>query len=64
MQTVAAKDAVVTIPDGARLMIAGFMAVGTPEPLIDELVRQGERDLTVIANDRALPLPYHPPVMP
>src|SRR5438128_7624156 len=31
------------------------MAVGTPQRLIDELIRQGKRDLTVIANDTALP---------
>ena len=43
------------IPDGASLMIGGFMAVGTPERLIDEIVQQGKRDLTVIANDTAAP---------
>jgi acetate CoA/acetoacetate CoA-transferase alpha subunit len=43
------------IPDGARLMIGGFMGVGTPECLVDELVRQGKRGLTVIANDTARP---------
>ena len=43
------------IPDGATLMIGGFMAVGTPERLMDELVRQGKRNLTVIANDTAMP---------
>jgi acetate CoA/acetoacetate CoA-transferase alpha subunit len=31
------------------------MGVGTPERLIDELLRQGKRDLTVIANDTAVP---------
>lgn len=31
------------------------MAVGTPERVIDEIVRQGKRDLTVIANDTAQP---------
>jgi acetate CoA/acetoacetate CoA-transferase alpha subunit len=36
-------------------MIGGFMAVGTPERMIDELVRQGKRNLTVIANDTAMP---------
>jgi acetate CoA/acetoacetate CoA-transferase alpha subunit len=36
-------------------MIGGFMGVGTPERLIDELVRQGRCDLTVIANDTAAP---------
>ena len=43
------------IPDGASLMIGGFMAVGTPERLIDEIVRQNKRELTVIANDTASP---------
>ena len=43
------------IPDGASLMIGGFMAVGTPERVIDEIVRQGKRSLTVIANDTAMP---------
>jgi acetate CoA/acetoacetate CoA-transferase alpha subunit len=36
-------------------MIGGFMGVGTPERIVDELVRQNKRDLTVIANDNALP---------
>jgi acetate CoA/acetoacetate CoA-transferase alpha subunit len=43
------------IPDGASLMIGGFMAVGTPERIMDEIVRQNKRDLTVIANDTAAP---------
>jgi acetate CoA/acetoacetate CoA-transferase alpha subunit len=43
------------INDGASLMIGGFMAVGTPERVIDELVRQEKRNLTVIANDTAAP---------
>lgn len=55
MQTVSLGNAVAMIPDGATLMIGGFMGVGTPERLIDELVRQGKRNLTVIANDNALP---------
>lgn len=43
------------IPDGASLMIGGFMAVGTPERIIDAIVARGVRDLTVIANDTAIP---------
>lgn len=43
------------IPDGAVVMIGGFMGVGTPERLIDAMVARGIRDLTVIANDAALP---------
>jgi acetate CoA/acetoacetate CoA-transferase alpha subunit len=55
MKTVPVEDAVAMIPDGAILMIGGFMAVGTPERVIDEVVRQGKRDLTIIANDTARP---------
>lgn len=55
MRTLSIADAVALIPDGARVMIGGFMGVGTPERVIDELVRQGRRGLTVIANDTALP---------
>ena len=55
MKTIALEDAVAMIPDGASLMIGGFMAVGTPERLVDEIVRQGKRNLTVIANDTAAP---------
>ena len=55
MQTVSLDQAVAMIPDGASVMIGGFMAVGTPERLIDEIVRQNKRDLTVIANDTAAP---------
>ena len=36
-------------------MVGGFMGIGTPEPLMDELVLQGRRELTVIANDTAAP---------
>ena len=55
MQTILISEAVAKIPDGASLMIGGFMAVGSPGRIIDELVRQGKRDLTVIANDTAMP---------
>ena len=55
MKTISLKEAVAMIPDGASVMIGGFMGVGTPERLVDELVRQGKRGLTVIANDNALP---------
>ena len=55
MKIVSLADAVGMIPDGASVMIGGFMGVGTPERLVDEFVRQGRRDLTVIANDNAMP---------
>jgi len=55
MQTVSLEQSVAMIPDGASLMIGGFMAVGTPERVVDEIVRQKKRDLTVVANDTAMP---------
>jgi acetate CoA/acetoacetate CoA-transferase alpha subunit len=55
LQTIAVEEAVAKIPNGASLLIGGFMAVGTPERVIDEIVRQGKRELTVIANDTATP---------
>lgn len=36
-------------------MIGGFMGVGTPPRLIDEVVRQNKKDLTIISNDTARP---------
>lgn len=56
MKTAIRADAAAAmIPDGATLLIGGFMAVGTPNRLIDALVRRGARELTVIANDTAMP---------
>jgi acetate CoA/acetoacetate CoA-transferase alpha subunit len=55
MKVVSLEEAVGVIPDGASVMIGGFMAVGTPERLLDELVRQHKSNLYVIANDAALP---------
>jgi acetate CoA/acetoacetate CoA-transferase alpha subunit len=55
MKVVSAEEAVAMIPDGASIMIGGFMAVGTAERLVDELVRQRKSNLLVIANDAALP---------
>ena len=55
MQTVSLEQSVAMIPNGSSLMIGGFMAVGTPERIIEEILRQKKRDLTVIANDTAMP---------
>ncbi len=48
-------EAVTNIKDSMSIMIGGFMAVGTPELLISELIRQGTSDLTVICNDAGVP---------
>jgi len=55
MKAVSAEEAVAMIPNGATVMVGGFMGVGTPERLLDELVRQKKSELTIIANDAAVP---------
>ena len=55
MKSVSVEEAVAMIPNGASVMVGGFMGVGTPERLIDELVRQRKSELTLVANDAAVP---------
>ena len=45
------ENAIAAIPSGAVVMIGGFGNPGTPFRLINELVRQGQTDLTLIKND-------------
>jgi len=55
MKAVSAEEAIAMIPNGATVMVGGFMGEGTPERLLDELVRQKKSQLTIIANDAAVP---------
>jgi 3-oxoadipate CoA-transferase alpha subunit len=51
-KTVASLEAAVAgIPDGSTIMIGGFGLAGQPSRLIDALIAQGARDLTVINNN-------------
>lgn len=45
------QEALSVVQDGMTVMIGGFLAVGTPEGLIDQLLESGVRDLVVIGND-------------
>jgi acetate CoA/acetoacetate CoA-transferase alpha subunit len=54
-KTIPPVEAIALVPDGASLMIGGFMGGGSPMRLIDELVRQGKTGLTLICNDTARP---------
>jgi acetate CoA/acetoacetate CoA-transferase alpha subunit len=55
MKAVSVEEAVAMIPAGASIMVGGFMGVGTPERLLDEVVRQQKARLAVISNDAATP---------
>src|SRR5260221_9682519 len=55
MRAVSVEEAVAMIPAGASIMVGGFMGVGTPERLLDEVVRQQKTGLSIISNDAAVP---------
>jgi 3-oxoadipate CoA-transferase alpha subunit len=44
-------SAVADIPDGATIMIGGFGTAGLPSELIDALLEQGVKDLTIVNNN-------------
>jgi len=44
-------EAVSGIPDGATVMIGGFGTAGQPAELIDALIEQGARELTIVNNN-------------
>jgi 3-oxoadipate CoA-transferase alpha subunit len=44
-------DAMAGIEDGSTVLVGGFGAVGQPNALIDGLIHQGAKDLTVAANN-------------
>ena len=43
-------EAMAGIKDGSTVLIAGFAQVGEPRALIDGLIEQGAKDLTVVHN--------------
>jgi acetate CoA/acetoacetate CoA-transferase alpha subunit len=54
MKVVSVEGAIAMIPNGSTVMVGGFMGVGTPERLLDELVRQNKNELMIITNDAAV----------
>lgn len=52
---ITAKEAISKIKDGDTVMIGGFLSCGTPATLVEELVKQGTKDLTLICNDTSFP---------
>ncbi len=46
-----ADEAVAGIEDGSTILVGGFGLAGMPFDLIDALVRQGAKDLTIVSNN-------------
>jgi 3-oxoadipate CoA-transferase alpha subunit len=44
-------DAMAGVKDGSTVLVGGFGSVGQPDQLIDGLIEQGAKDLTIVANN-------------
>ncbi len=52
---ITATEAGKMIADGSSLMIGGFLKCGTPTKVIEEILKNGTKNLTLIANDTSFP---------
>ena len=43
------------LKDGMSILFGGFLAVGTPEGIVQEILDSGVKDLTIIGNDSGTP---------
>jgi len=43
------------VKDGMTVMVGGFLGCGTPQNLVDEVLAQGTKNLTLVCNDTAFP---------
>ena len=48
---VSLQEAAAQVKDGMTVMIGGFLGCGNPHNIVDELIKSGVKDLTIIAND-------------
>ncbi|HOK87293.1 MAG TPA: acetate CoA-transferase subunit alpha [Fervidobacterium sp.] len=53
MKVITHKEVAELVKPCTTLMIGGFLGVGTPEGIIDQLIENGVENLTVIGNDTA-----------
>ena len=54
-KVISVQKAAGLIHSGDSLMIGGFLKCGTPTLVIDQLLKNGVKDLTLIANDTSFP---------
>ena len=52
---ISSAEASAKVQDGMTIMVGGFLACGTPQILVDQLLAQGTKDLTLVCNDTAFP---------
>jgi acetate CoA/acetoacetate CoA-transferase alpha subunit len=54
-KSITCSHAAEMIPDGASILVGGFMGCGCPERVLAELVKLGRKNLTIISNDATTP---------
>lgn len=54
MKIINAKEAAALIKDGDSVMMGGFLGCGTAHKCVDELLKLGTKNLTMIGNDTAM----------
>lgn len=52
---IALQEALAKIKDGDTIMVGGFYTIGTPEKIVEEILQQNKKDLTIINNDGGNP---------
>ena len=54
-KVVSMEEAISHVEDGMSVIIGGFMGAGNPHKVFDALIEKGLKDITIIANDTAVP---------
>ena len=52
---ISAKAAAKLIKDNSTIMVGGFLSCGAPDKIIDELIKEDVKNLTLICNDTSTP---------
>ncbi len=55
LQILSVQQAAALVKPGDSVMVGGFLNCGSPEKIVDELLAQNTKDLTLIANDSSFP---------
>lgn len=52
---ISAAEAAAKVQAGMTVMVGGFLGCGTPQSLVDQVLSDGTKDLTLVCNDTAFP---------
>jgi len=55
VKIVPAAEAAAMVKESMTVMVGGFLACGTPQKLVDQVLEQGTKNLTLVCNDTAFP---------